>query len=72
MVDTSQSCPTNVSSKVELELHSARFREMVLSGDGALAAKVVADSHSVVDLHGAGCWDCRCVVVVAEVEGSPY
>ena len=41
---------------------------MVLSGDGALAAKVVADSHSVVDLHGAGCWDCRCVVVVAEVE----
>ena len=45
---------------------------MVLSGDGALAVKVVADSHSVVDLHGAGCWGCRCVVVVAGVEGSPY
>ena len=29
MVDTSQSCPTNVSSKVELELRS-------FSGDGAL------------------------------------
>ena len=57
MVDTSQSCPTNVSSKVELELCSFPG-EMVLSGDGALAVKVatvVADSHSVVDLHGAGC-----------------
>ena len=43
---------------------------MVLSGDGALAVKVVADS--VVDLHGARCWGCRCVVVVAEVEGSLY
>ena len=32
-----------------------RFREMmVLSDDGALAVKVVADSHSVVDLHEAG------------------
>ena len=41
---------------------------MVLSGDGALAVKVVADSHSVVDLHlhGVGCWDFR---VVAEVGG---
>jgi len=47
---------------------------MVLSGDGALAVKVVADSHSVVNfhLHGVGCRGCRCVVVVAEVEGSLY
>ena len=42
---------------------------MVLSGDDALAVEVVADSHSVVDLHVAGCWG---LGVVAGVEGYPW
>ena len=56
MVDTSQSCPTNFSSKVELELPCVRFWEMVgaLSGDGALALKVVADSLTLGSGRGAG------------------
>ena len=41
----------------------------MLSGDDALAVKVVADSHYVVDLHVAGCWGLE---VVAEVEGYPW
>ena len=66
LADTSKSCPATVLLPVELELHSW-LGGMMLSDNGAFGGMVIADSHSVINLHGAGYEEfCYFGVVVEE------